>query len=685
MRIDDIHSIVHINTNDLRGGAAKVPWRLAESQRESGYDSSMLVGYKESNSIHSFPLHIERDHQLSSDYRKGGLLYYDILSDKHVLDNALVRQADLLHLHNLHGDYLNPFTLSHLTQQKPTVWTLHDMQALTGHCAYSMDCNRWQDGCGQCPDLHSYPPVEKDATARLWRDKANIYRQSHLVIVTPSMWLKKIAEKGILGDFPIELIYNGVNTRVFYPHHKINMREKYGIPKETVVIGCVANGGSFTDKRKGGYYIRQAIDYLKGKDIDFLFVNIGDNHYFNDDPHIMNTGYIIAESQLSELYSAMDIFLFPSLADNCPLVISEALACGVPVVTFATGGIPELVNHCANGLVANYQDTPMLLQHLEQLISNASLRQQFSSQALVDAREKYDHDKISQQYLDLYHQCWEQFYRHKNSPVRTAVTLPKVLVVYTTDRFNYKDSETYRCLQEQNYTNFQIHIGSIDSIIMNQVNPDVICFVEEGDMLDPSFLTMMLYDYRGEDLVYCEMESFNKEGTARRYYPEVEIDGEKIRFSLEVKTGMIFNAKFVIENQYFLTGNVYISMKKFKKYNLKMGKVSLEASILRKLNRHTTENIYIYGGGTHTSLLCDAVDLSRFKIKGIIDKNRQLAGTQLNGYRIYNTEEMLQIPIDKILISSATYELEMYDELRNHFAADQLIKIYGSDLLGGRR
>ncbi|RPI74894.1 MAG: hypothetical protein EHM45_16740, partial [Desulfobacteraceae bacterium] len=198
-------NIVHIHTHDTSGGAAKVAARLAQAQRTAGDRSGLLVGFKADPAEYSQAFDIEPDLSLREHCRNNGLLYYEFQGSHKLVDHPRVREADLLHLHNLHGGYFNPFSLSALSQSKPTVWTLHDMHPLTGHCAHSFACEKWKTGCGDCPDLAVEPPIRADASALLWTDKKNIYRESRLHLVAPAQWLKNKVEQSMLNRHPIDL------------------------------------------------------------------------------------------------------------------------------------------------------------------------------------------------------------------------------------------------------------------------------------------------------------------------------------------------------------------------------------------------------------------------------------------------------------------------------------------------
>jgi glycosyltransferase involved in cell wall biosynthesis len=295
-------SIVHINTEDTPGGAAKVACRLAQAQRGAGHDSRVLVANKRSNSQYSFAFPVEADISIQPWCQQNGQLYYEFRGSHKLADNPLIRSADILHMHNLHGGYFNPFSISALSHLKPVVWTLHDMHAITGHCAHSFSCQRWQDCCGQCPDLSNYSPISVDTSAQLCRDKKQIYDKSFLRIVTPSQWLKTRVEQSILRQHPVDLIYNGVDTDVFKPRDKNQIRKKFNIPANAVIIGAVSNCGVLINQYKGGSYTRAALDALRDKLPNHIFVNIG-THHKADDPRVLNIPHISNEDDLAWIYS----------------------------------------------------------------------------------------------------------------------------------------------------------------------------------------------------------------------------------------------------------------------------------------------------------------------------------------------------------------------------------------------
>ena len=394
-------SIVHINTHDVAGGAAKVAWRLAEAQRQQEQDSKMLVGQKMCDSPFSTAFPVESYPAAAKYCADNGQLFYGLGGSHKLVNHHLVDSADILHLHNIHGWYFNPFSLSALSHFRPVVWTLHDMQAITGHCSFAIGCPKWESGCHQCPHIDREYKLAIDTSSQLLQDKKLVYDHSYLHLVTPSKWLKNKVERSVLKDHPVELIYNGVDTNIFRPYDKIQAKRKFGIPSHVPVIGAVANGGALKNHWKGGEYAEAVLKALPGLVGNFAFVNIGGD-YETDDPRVISIPNITDESELAQAYSALDIFLNTSKGDNCPLVILEALSCGVPVVSFATGGIGELALDGQQGCVVPFPDQQKLIGSLCQLIKNPDLRLNYHHSARQRAISMFDHKAIAHQYNNLY-------------------------------------------------------------------------------------------------------------------------------------------------------------------------------------------------------------------------------------------------------------------------------------------
>jgi glycosyltransferase involved in cell wall biosynthesis len=331
---------------------------------------------------------------------KRGLLDYHFRGIQKFLQTPAVKNADVVHLHNLHGNYFNPFFLMDLSKIKPIVWTLHDMQAFTGHCAYSMGCDKWQYGCGDCPHLDTYPAVETDSTAKMLRDKGYIYGQTNMSVVAPSHWLYEMLQKSTLRKQKSYLLYNGVDTNIFHPLDREAVRSQLSIPPDALALGIVAHGG-VTNCFKGGQSVLSVFREFANQR-KCVLLNVGDDSP-STQPGIINVPRVVDEARLCELYNAMDIFLLPSEADNCPLVVLEALACGTPVAAFATGGIPELVRDNIDGVIVKNGDLNRLFKRIASLVDDkgavAMSRSNARNRALSFAHEKMV-DKYEAIYLE---------------------------------------------------------------------------------------------------------------------------------------------------------------------------------------------------------------------------------------------------------------------------------------------
>ena len=173
----------------------------------------------------------------------------------------------MLHLHNLHGNYFNPFSLAALSQANPSCGPCTICNPLRAIAPHSLDCTSFQQGCSKCPCLDLEHGLAVDTSAQLLRDKQLIYDHSRLQIVVPSEWLRRQVQQSVLRNHPVELIYNGVETSIFKPYDKAAARHRFGLPNDRVIIGAVANGGSFGNHWKGGHYTQAVMDRMSVPDI----------------------------------------------------------------------------------------------------------------------------------------------------------------------------------------------------------------------------------------------------------------------------------------------------------------------------------------------------------------------------------------------------------------------------------
>lgn len=417
--------ILYINTTPSGGGAAAVMQRLKSMIHQHGIETSVLTR-EPGAGCGEDALKVQIRGGLLSWCRWRGQQDYHISQSHRLWRYSFFQEMDLIHLHNLHGDYFNLWSLPLLSALKPTVWTLHDMQALTGHCAYSLDCERWQldAGCGHCPSLSSYPPLRRDTSHQLWKNKRTIYEHSSLYLVTPSIWLQRLVEKSILKNQPLICIPNGVDTAVYRPQDKNEARRLLNIPQGALLVGGCADGG-LANPWKGGQYALETVLELKKQFPGLHFFNIGvktipDSLQGADWVH--HIPYVHEPTQLARLYAALDLLLYPTLADNHPLVCIESLCCGTPIVGFATGGVPEIVRDGLDGSLVSTHDGSALIKAAAMLLRDADLREKMGQEAAAGAARRFNLDIFTERYEKAY----EEVLHMQRSLKKSRLPLNKV-------------------------------------------------------------------------------------------------------------------------------------------------------------------------------------------------------------------------------------------------------------------
>lgn len=252
---------------------------------------------------------------------------------------------DIIHLHNLHGYYINIEMLFNYIKQHniKTVWTLHDCWAFTGHCAYfSMcACEKWKTECYHCEQISTYPASWKiDSSRWNWKKKKNLFDEIDATIVVPSNWLKKQVEMSFLRKHPINVVYNGLDLKTFRPANQNDIDatvKKYKFDDKPIILGVASEW----TKRKG---LADFIELSK-RNLNLQFVIVGLNNKQLKKIPISIKGISRTDKieELIALYSAADLFFNPTYEEVFGMVNIEALACGTPVLTYDTGGSPEIM------------------------------------------------------------------------------------------------------------------------------------------------------------------------------------------------------------------------------------------------------------------------------------------------------------------------------------------------------
>lgn len=310
------------------------------------------------------------------------------------------KNADLVHYHLIHTGFFNLLALPQLTKLKPSVWTLHDPWAMTGHCVHPFDCTRWRTGCGQCPSLSLEFAMKRDNTALMWKLKKQIYAMSDLDIVVCSKWMLDMAKQSpLLANARLHQIPLGLNLQHFSPGNTELAKKKLGVLPGNLVISLRANPSVY----KGLKYAKEAIRKLDTEiPITILtFNHKGQFEEFFGKHQIVDVGWL-ANDEIVDAYLATDVFLMPSEAESFGLMAVEAMACGKPVVIFDGTALPETTFAPQCGVSVPMHDSSGLAQALKDLLENESKRRHLGEMGRKLAEEHYDEKVYFKRILALY-------------------------------------------------------------------------------------------------------------------------------------------------------------------------------------------------------------------------------------------------------------------------------------------
>ena len=304
----------------------------------------------------------------------------------------------MIQLHNLHNCYINlPLLFRFIKKHKiPVVWTLHDCWSFTGQCAYfdMIKCSKWKSGCHNCQQTHIYPSSYVDRTKEMWKLKKKWFcGVENMTLVTPSQWLADCVKESYLGDYQTQVIYNGIDLNVFNMVNS-DAKKKYNIPENKFLLLGVSFGWS---ERKGLDVFNELAERLDFEKYQIVLVGTNDKTDELLHPNIISIHKTNNQTELAEIYSAADVFVNPTREEALGLVNIEANACGLPVVTFRSGGSPECIN-AESGSVVERDD----VNALEKEIIRICESKPFSKENCRKQAAKFDLNVKFAEYLDLY-------------------------------------------------------------------------------------------------------------------------------------------------------------------------------------------------------------------------------------------------------------------------------------------
>lgn len=324
-----------------------------------------------------------------------------------------LHQPDVIHLHWVNDLLDYGHVLPRLPASVPVVWTLHDMSPFTGGCCYALDCQRFQTGCGCCPQLASNRPG--DLSARSFRRRARALGafRSRLHLVAPSAWMARMAASSrLFAGLPCAVIPNAVDLACFHPRHRAAGRARLGLAPTTALLLFVA--ASVNNPVKGMATLLASLPQLQPAcPVPLAVACIGSQSEALP-AGVRWLGRVTDTEALAAIYAAADLLVVPSFIDNAPNVIAEAHACGLPVLASAVGGIPEMIEPGCTGEQVPPADSSALAAAAAALLPAVMAeRPAWSARCRAAAEGRYAPDLVASRHLDLYRHALEQVGGHQ--------------------------------------------------------------------------------------------------------------------------------------------------------------------------------------------------------------------------------------------------------------------------------
>jgi glycosyltransferase involved in cell wall biosynthesis len=417
--------VLIVNTSERTGGAAVAANRLMKALINNGVKAKMLVRDKESGvrSQESFSLtvvglpkspmlhwhflwerfvvfcrlHFSRQHLFEIDIANTG-------SD--ITKLREFQEADIIHLHWINQGMLSLNGIQKILRSgKPVVWTMHDIWPATAICHLTLGCHYFVNRCANCKYLPG-GGSSNDLASRIWRKKQQMQADENIYYVACSRWLESEAKSSaLLKGQKITSIPNPIDTHIYKKGNKQEARQRLGLPQDKKLILFASQ--RVTNENKGMSYLIDACQKLHSRDGSYCVIILGGHAEEVVEQLPMKAyplGYVNDEQRIVDVYNAADVFVLPSLSENLPNTIMEAMACGVPCVAFKVGGIPEEIDHLKNGYVAAYRDAEDLAKGIEWVLEEADY-ESLSQQAVHKVMQCYSQQSVALKYLDVYQQA----------------------------------------------------------------------------------------------------------------------------------------------------------------------------------------------------------------------------------------------------------------------------------------
>ncbi len=396
--------VAQVNMTD-RGSTGKIMLNIAALAREKGIEAKTFstITFKENKSSReNIPSHTcfgyYTENVLHTVLGKltgyNGMFSY--FGTKKLIRELKSLQPDIIHLHNLHQFCINlPLLFRYIKKNNiRVIWTLHDCWSFTGHCPYFdiEKCKKWKTGCEKCPRYQKYPQTYVDKSKSLYKKKQKWFKGiEDMTLVTPSKWLAGLVSQSYLRDYPCKVINNGIDLSIYKPTES-DFREKNNLRNKKIILGV-----SFAWGYPKGLDVFIELSRRLGE--DYQIVLVGTNEFIDAElpDNIISIHRTKDQRQLAEIYSAADLVLNPTREDNYPTVNMEAIACGTPVLTFNTGGSPEMLSD-NSGYVLKTESVDIAAKEIERICREKP----YTEEACLKQAKNFDMNSKFEEYISLY-------------------------------------------------------------------------------------------------------------------------------------------------------------------------------------------------------------------------------------------------------------------------------------------
>jgi glycosyltransferase involved in cell wall biosynthesis len=393
MRVFQINAVPY-------GSTGRIMTQIAQLLEAQGHEAMCTTGFTWQKS--TYPKHFITSGLVAKTWhttmaRLTGLNgCFSVMATRRLLRRLNAFAPDVIHLHNLHCWYVNlPMLFGYIKKHDiPVVWTFHDCWPITGHCPHFTlsGCQKWVNGCNNCSAYRGYPQCLFDDSKAMWHRKKKWFTGvKHLTIVPPSHWLEGLVKQSYLQDYPVRVIHNGIDLAVFRPTDS-DFRLRYGCQDKFLILGV-----AFDWSRSKGLDV--FIELSKRLPQQFQILLVGTNEELDKalPKSIISVHRTTSAQELAQIYTAANLFVNPTREDTFPTVNMEALACGTPVLTFCTGGSPEIPDESC-GSVVPVDD----LNALEREILRIAQDKPYSLDACLKRAAHFHKDDRYREYIGLY-------------------------------------------------------------------------------------------------------------------------------------------------------------------------------------------------------------------------------------------------------------------------------------------